>query len=49
MGADGFVTLAGHFADRTVVTYDPRGAGRSPRTDRALETRRTSTPMTCTG
>jgi pimeloyl-ACP methyl ester carboxylesterase len=38
MGAEGFVTLAGHFADRTVVTYDPRGAGRSPRTDGALET-----------
>jgi pimeloyl-ACP methyl ester carboxylesterase len=38
MGADGFVTLAGHFADRTVVTYDPRGAGRSPRTDGALRT-----------
>jgi pimeloyl-ACP methyl ester carboxylesterase len=38
MGAAGFVTLAGHFADRTVVTYDPRGAGRSPRTDGALET-----------
>ncbi|MCO5968138.1 alpha/beta fold hydrolase [Actinoallomurus soli] len=29
MGAAGFVTLAGHFADRTVVTYDPRGAERS--------------------
>ena len=38
MGADGFTTLAGHFADRTVVTYDPRGAGRSKRTDGALET-----------
>jgi pimeloyl-ACP methyl ester carboxylesterase len=38
MGADGFVTLAGHFADRTVVTYDPRGSGRSPRTDGAVET-----------
>jgi hypothetical protein len=25
MGAAGFVTLAGHFADRMVVTYDPRG------------------------
>jgi pimeloyl-ACP methyl ester carboxylesterase len=37
MGADGFVTLAGHFADRTVVTYDPRAAGRSKRTDGALE------------
>ena len=29
MGADGFTTLAGHFADRTVVTYDPRGVERS--------------------
>jgi len=38
MGAAGFVTLAGHFTDRTVVTYDPRGAGRSPRTDGALQT-----------
>jgi pimeloyl-ACP methyl ester carboxylesterase len=37
MGADGFVTLAGHFADRTVVTYDPRGAWRSQRTDGAAE------------
>jgi pimeloyl-ACP methyl ester carboxylesterase len=35
MGAAGFVTLAGHFTDRTVVTYDPRGAGRSKRTDGA--------------
>jgi pimeloyl-ACP methyl ester carboxylesterase len=32
MGADGFGTLAGHFADRPVVTYDPRGVGRSTRT-----------------
>ena len=38
MGAAGFVTLAGHFPDRTVVTYDPRGSGRSQRTDGALET-----------
>jgi pimeloyl-ACP methyl ester carboxylesterase len=38
MGAAGFATLAGHFADRTVVTYDPRGAGRSQRTDGATET-----------
>lgn len=38
MGASGFATLAGHFADRTVVTYDPRGAERSARTDGALET-----------
>ena len=38
MGAGGFVTLAGHFADRTVVTCDPRGSGRSQRTDGALVT-----------
>ena len=37
MGADGFVTLAGHFGDRTVVTYDPRGAWRSRRTDGASQ------------
>jgi pimeloyl-ACP methyl ester carboxylesterase len=33
MGAGGFGTLAGHFADRTVVTYDPRGSDRSVQTD----------------
>jgi pimeloyl-ACP methyl ester carboxylesterase len=33
MGASGFATLAGHFTDRTVVTYDPRGVDRSERTD----------------
>jgi pimeloyl-ACP methyl ester carboxylesterase len=38
MGAGGFVTLAGHFVDRAVVTYDPRGSGRSQRTDGAAET-----------
>src|SRR6185437_15199667 len=38
MGADGFTTLAGHFTDRTVVTYDPRSAGRSKRTDGASQT-----------
>lgn len=38
MGASGFGTLAGYFADRTVVTYDPRGAERSQRTDGAAET-----------
>ena len=37
MGAAGFGTLAGHFTDRTVVTYDPRGADRSERTDDASE------------
>lgn len=35
MGAAGFGTLASHFADRTVVTYDPRGTERSTRTDPA--------------
>jgi pimeloyl-ACP methyl ester carboxylesterase len=35
MEASGFTTLAGHFRDRTVVTYDPRGVGRSERTDGA--------------
>ena len=29
MGAGGFVTLASHFPDRTIVTYDPRGCERS--------------------
>src|SRR5215203_983235 len=29
----GFATLALHFPDRTVVTYDPRGLGRSVRRD----------------
>jgi pimeloyl-ACP methyl ester carboxylesterase len=33
MDASGFTMLAGHFSDRTVVTYDPRGVGRSPRAD----------------
>jgi pimeloyl-ACP methyl ester carboxylesterase len=37
MDASGFGTLAGHFTDRPVVTYDPRGSGRNP-TD--------TTPMT---
>jgi len=33
MCADGFATLATYFADRTVITYDPRGLGRSVRSD----------------
>ena len=33
MDANGFATLASHFSDRTVVTYDPRGLGRSTRKD----------------
>jgi pimeloyl-ACP methyl ester carboxylesterase len=37
MDAGGFVTLASHFTDRPVVTYDPRGTARSVRTDGAAE------------
>jgi pimeloyl-ACP methyl ester carboxylesterase len=37
MGAAGFVTLAGHFTDRTVVTYDPPGVERSEKTDPTTE------------
>jgi pimeloyl-ACP methyl ester carboxylesterase len=33
MTASGFGALASHFSDRTVVTYDPRGLGRSTRSD----------------
>jgi pimeloyl-ACP methyl ester carboxylesterase len=33
MDASGFSTLASHFPDRTVLTYDPRGLGRSTRKD----------------
>ncbi|MEU4564445.1 alpha/beta hydrolase [Actinoplanes sp. NPDC023936] len=33
MTAEGFAALAAHFPDRTVVTYDPRGLGRSVRKD----------------
>ena len=37
MGAAGFGTLAGHFADRTVATYDPRGVERSTKADPTAE------------
>jgi pimeloyl-ACP methyl ester carboxylesterase len=37
MGAGGFVTLASHFPDRTIVTYDPRGVERSTKADPASE------------
>ncbi len=37
MGASGFPTLAGHFTDRTVVTYDPRGIERSRKDDDTSE------------
>jgi pimeloyl-ACP methyl ester carboxylesterase len=33
MTASGFSTLASYLPDRTVVTYDPRGLGRSTRSD----------------
>ena len=33
MDATGFRTLASYFPDRTVITYDPRGLGRSERND----------------
>jgi uncharacterized protein YndB with AHSA1/START domain/pimeloyl-ACP methyl ester carboxylesterase len=35
MGAAGFGTLSRYFSDRTVVTYDPRGAERSIKADPA--------------
>lgn len=41
MTAEGFGALAEHFTDRTVITYDPRGLGRSTRTDGLL----TNTPQ----
>ena len=37
MGASGFGTLASHFPDRTVVTYDPRGVERSTKADPATQ------------
>src|SRR3954452_12353527 len=33
MTASGFGALSSHLPDRTVVTYDPRGLGRSTRSD----------------
>ena len=37
MDASGFGALASHFPDRTVVTYDPRGLGRSTRKDGRID------------
>ncbi|HVC77144.1 MAG TPA: alpha/beta hydrolase [Candidatus Micrarchaeaceae archaeon] len=37
MDASGFTTLASYFPDRTVITYDPRGLGRSVRKDRRAD------------
>jgi len=33
MGAAGFASLANHFPERTIITYDPRGAERSTKDD----------------
>jgi len=33
MGAAGFASLSSHFPDRTIITYDPRGAERSTKDD----------------
>ncbi len=41
MAASGFGTLASHFPERTLVTYDPRGAERSIKADPATQ----STPQ----
>ena len=37
MDASGFRTLASYFPDRTVITYDPRGLGRSTRNDGGVD------------
>src|SRR3954452_6214399 len=44
MDAGGFATLASHFPDRTVVTYDPRGLGRSTRKDGRSDNSPTAQP-----
>ena len=48
MDASGFRTLASYFPDRTVITYDPRGLGRSTRKTAGSTTRPRSRRMTCT-
>ena len=37
MGASGFGTLSGFMADRTLITYDPRGVERSTKVDPSTE------------
>jgi pimeloyl-ACP methyl ester carboxylesterase len=39
MDASGFTALVAQFPDRTVITYDPRGLGRSTRSDGSAENR----------
>ncbi|MEK8226810.1 hypothetical protein NKG05_13070 [Oerskovia sp. M15] len=48
MGAEGFGTLASHFTDRPVVTYDPRGSRAASAPTSARSSTPSSTPMTCT-
>ena len=48
MDASGFVALRSHFPDRTVVTYDPRGLGRSARNDGGADNSPECRPRTCT-
>jgi hypothetical protein len=48
MDATGFATLAELLPDRTSVTYDPRGLGRSARRTAGWTTPRRSRPRTCT-
>ena len=48
MAAGGFATLASLFPDRTVVTYDPRGLGRSARNDGRVDNDPPSRRRTCT-
>jgi pimeloyl-ACP methyl ester carboxylesterase len=38
MGASGFQTLSEYFPDRTLITYDPRGAERSQKEDPTIAT-----------
>src|SRR4051812_11994224 len=45
MDASGFGALLTHFPDRTVITYDPRGIGRSIRKDGRVD----QTPETQAG
>ena len=47
MGAAGFGTLAGHFSDRTVVTYDPRAWSAVEKPTTPPSQRPISTPTTC--
>ena len=37
MGAAGFASLASHFPERTIITYDPRGSERSTKDDPSTE------------